>query len=592
MPATAEPAQKPGKLLRCPQEGCGKVFRSSPGYRYHLKSHDIDPRPHVCHVCHKKFKSANGLKYHLRKAHHIEPVVSKQNATNNSGSNNASNNNNNNNTSKNNKNNNNNNNNVNANSPKDRESLSSEEDHLFNLAESFNSRGYINNNNNNTNGGGSFGGDRTSSIPPSPLVKSPLGGLNSPLIKNIPLSPLIKSPIDYNQYLSTSSTGSGVQSPYTPAKDGRYFFDHRRPNDFSRKYGALDDFQQRNSSLSEYTQQCQQANMEFRNQCQRLSTGDLSNPRLPPVDFSAQQRACDYFDRRVDGGSVSGGGYIHPHGGPSQHMLYNNNNNTYNNNNHHHHHPHHKDELQYTSLNDVKPSSLGANGRLFPSYKDLVPAPPPPSSASIPPPPIEGKEYPNELMLNHHHNHNHHHNLVRSTSCGGGLMSMNNNNNNNNNMSCSGYTALDSRNTDVYSNSLNLPLVSANKTNNNNNQCHLQNTEQIVPDISSPGCQPSPPTYDRNNNNNNNNNLNSQVKRGTSESSIETEMSDSVFQNDNSRMSPIVPTSSLSPVLPSPDIIKKLRTDSDSKEFSFPGKLCRLHRNYLHKYTDSFLLIL
>ena len=149
VPATAEPAQKPGKLLRCPQEGCGKVFRSSPGYRYHLKSHDIDPRPHVCHVCHKKFKSANGLKYHLRKAHHIEPVVSKQNATNNSGSNNV-NNNNNNNTSKTNKNNNNNNNNsVNANSPKD-ESLSSEEDHLFNLAESFNSRGYINNNNNNT----------------------------------------------------------------------------------------------------------------------------------------------------------------------------------------------------------------------------------------------------------------------------------------------------------------------------------------------------------------------------------------------------------------------------------------------------------
>ena len=137
-------------------------------------------------------------------------------------------------------------------------------------------------------------------------------------------------------------------------------------------------------------------------------------------------------------------------------------------------------------------------------------------------------------------------------------------------MSCSGYTSLDSRNTDVYSNSLNLPLVSANKT---NNQCHLQNTEQIVPDISSPGCQLSPPpTYDRNNNNNNNNDMNSQVKRGTSESSVETEMSDSVFQNDSSRMSPTVPTSSLSPVLPSPDIIKKLRTDSDSKEFSFPCK--------------------
>ncbi|XP_066933009.1 uncharacterized protein [Clytia hemisphaerica] len=448
--------QKPGKLLRCPQEGCGKVFRSSPGYRYHLKSHDIDPRPHVCHVCHKKFKSANGLKYHLRKAHHIEPVASKQN---------------------------NNNNNGNANSPKDRESLSSEEDHLFNMNE-YNSRGYVN------GGGGSFSSDRTSSIAPSPLTKS----LSSPLIKNIPLSPLLKSPLDFTQYLSTSSSGSGSQSPY-PVKD-RYgnFFDRR--NDFTRKYGT-DDFTQR-GSLSEYTQQCHQNNMEFRNQCQRLSTGDLSNPRLPSVDFQSQ-RSFDYFDRRPDGGFHS------PH--PGHHGVYNNFNN----------HKNPADELQYTSLNDVKPSTLHGGGRLFSPFKDLVP-------------PNEAKEYPNSLINSHPHN----------MPC----VSTNNNN------SCSYQD-------NPYSNSLNLPTVAK-------SQCHLsQNTEQIVPDISSPGCQLSPPAYDRNNNNHITN-----VKRGTSESSID---SDSVFQNENSVISP-VPTSTLSPVLPSPDIIKKLRMDSitDTKEPYFP----------------------
>ncbi|XP_065066538.1 uncharacterized protein LOC135692380 isoform X2 [Rhopilema esculentum] len=65
------------RILRCPAEGCGKVFRSSPGYRYHLKSHASDPRPHQCRYCMKKFKSANGLKYHLRKSHNFEPVASK-----------------------------------------------------------------------------------------------------------------------------------------------------------------------------------------------------------------------------------------------------------------------------------------------------------------------------------------------------------------------------------------------------------------------------------------------------------------------------------------------------------------------------------
>lgn len=77
-PLDTEPRPPEAKrILRCPAEGCGKVFRSSPGYRYHLKSHASDPRPHQCRFCMKKFKSANGLKYHLRKSHNIEPVASK-----------------------------------------------------------------------------------------------------------------------------------------------------------------------------------------------------------------------------------------------------------------------------------------------------------------------------------------------------------------------------------------------------------------------------------------------------------------------------------------------------------------------------------
>ncbi|XP_064632390.1 HMG box-containing protein 1-like isoform X2 [Lineus longissimus] len=56
----------PVRLLKCPEEGCNKVLTSSPGLRYHLKSHYQD-RPYSCHKCHKTFKSANGLKYHLEK---------------------------------------------------------------------------------------------------------------------------------------------------------------------------------------------------------------------------------------------------------------------------------------------------------------------------------------------------------------------------------------------------------------------------------------------------------------------------------------------------------------------------------------------
>lgn len=469
---------KPGKLLRCPHEGCSKVFRSSPGYRYHLRSHDTDPRPHVCHVCQKKFKSANGLKYHLRKAHHIEPVASKPNANNN------------------------NNNNNNANSPKDnRESLSSEEDHMFNLNDSFNNRGYVN------GGGGSYSSDRTSSIPPSPLVKSP-HGLNSPLHKGGILSPLIKSPLDLTQYLSPSSAGSGAQSPYVGQDRYGQFFERRpefmRNGDFVRNKFGQDDFDPRSPSLSEYTQQCTQANREFRDTCHRLSTSD---PRLPSVDFNSQ-RSCEFYNRQRSGVFPS-----------TNYPDFNN------------HHKKNCEEPQYTSLNDVKGSSLTSSGRLFSPYKDL-------------PIPNEGKQYPGGL-------------LNQNMPCASSSCSVNNTTNS----SCS-YP--DARMDGGFSNMLNLPTVAK-------SQCSLQNTEQIVPDISSPGCNLSPPrTYDRNNNN---------AKRGASESSIETEMSDSVFQNENSNFSPIPPptTTALSPVLPSPDIIKKLRTDSESSKDAFPGVIIYYH---------------
>lgn len=454
---------KPGKLLRCPQEGCGKVFRSSPGYRYHLKSHDLDPRPHVCSVCHKKFKSANGLKYHLRKAHHIEPVASKQNL--NGGS-----------------------------SPKGRESISSEEDHLFNLNDNY-TRGYIN---------GSFSTDRTPSIP-SPLVKSPMG-LSSPLVKNLPPipSPLIKSPIGVGPYLSSSSSGSGLQSPYTGKDRYSQFYDKRNGNDFSPRNSEYQREFSTRSSLSEYTQQCQQANNEFRQQCQRLSTGDLSNPRLPSLsDFP--QRSCDYF-RRPDSFT---------HGGPAGLTDF---------------HKNSIDEPIYSSMNDVK---LGSSGRLFSnSYKDMLH-------------PNVGSKYLDEFA-----NHN---GDMNSTTCSGMLESVDKlnghlqgyNNNNNNNidyMSSSGA-----------------------KT-----SCSLQNNEQIVPDISSPGCQVSPTGYDRNNNNAKN-------LRGASESSTETEFSDSVFQNENSNlaMSPLASTSNTtSPVLPSVSVKSEAISTGEPV---FPGNIADLH---------------
>ncbi|CAH1785045.1 unnamed protein product [Owenia fusiformis] len=57
----------PAKLLHCPLDGCNKVLTSSPGLRYHMRTHNSVERPYECHRCQKTFKSANGLKYHLEK---------------------------------------------------------------------------------------------------------------------------------------------------------------------------------------------------------------------------------------------------------------------------------------------------------------------------------------------------------------------------------------------------------------------------------------------------------------------------------------------------------------------------------------------
>ncbi|XP_067935093.1 HMG box-containing protein 1-like [Watersipora subatra] len=55
------------KLLHCPHEGCDKVLTSSPGLRYHMRTHCGNDRPYLCNRCKKTFKSANGLKYHTEK---------------------------------------------------------------------------------------------------------------------------------------------------------------------------------------------------------------------------------------------------------------------------------------------------------------------------------------------------------------------------------------------------------------------------------------------------------------------------------------------------------------------------------------------
>lgn len=44
------------KLLYCPYEGCDKVLTSSPGLRYHMRTHSANDRPFHCNRCKKTFK--------------------------------------------------------------------------------------------------------------------------------------------------------------------------------------------------------------------------------------------------------------------------------------------------------------------------------------------------------------------------------------------------------------------------------------------------------------------------------------------------------------------------------------------------------
>ncbi|KAK3611231.1 hypothetical protein CHS0354_005242 [Potamilus streckersoni] len=61
-------AQSPHKRMKCPEQGCDKVFTSIPGLKYHAKKHDTsDTSTFSCSRCQKIFQSGNGLKYHLEK---------------------------------------------------------------------------------------------------------------------------------------------------------------------------------------------------------------------------------------------------------------------------------------------------------------------------------------------------------------------------------------------------------------------------------------------------------------------------------------------------------------------------------------------
>ncbi|CAE1299803.1 HBP1 [Acanthosepion pharaonis] len=64
------------KLLKCPKDGCDKVFTSVPGLRYHTKTHVEPDRRFICEKCDKSFKSANGLKYHRSKTKGCDLPVS------------------------------------------------------------------------------------------------------------------------------------------------------------------------------------------------------------------------------------------------------------------------------------------------------------------------------------------------------------------------------------------------------------------------------------------------------------------------------------------------------------------------------------
>lgn len=451
---------KPGKLLCCPQEGCGKVFRSSPGYRYHLKSHDIDPRPHVCHCCHKKFKSANGLKYHLRKAHHIEPVLSKQNL--NGGVN-----------------------------QKNCDSLGSEDEHLFPLNDSY-SRNFMN---------GSFS-DRRPNIP-SPLVKSPLG-LSSPLMKNLPgiPSPLLKSPMDL--YSLGGSAGSGINSPY-PKDRYSHFYDknenclQRNGDAYSRRPPPPDDYGRQNSndfspypprnSLSEYTQQCQQANNDFRQQCQRLSSGSSDN-------YNSYPRSCEYSYCRK-----------------SESMPQHNSSGSYSSD-------YHRNSINRHSSNDAMFEIPCMNGE-----KDIN-GPPPRHCKDYDgckdfPIPNEGKEYPNDLV-----NHN------APCTAPHVKTSYSSHNNSNNNLYDEPLRGGGGSNSVYRKNHI-----------SDSGQFKVQNTEQIVPDIGVPN-NPSPPGQNGCDLSNSSNGTPKDY-RGASESSNENELSDCAFQNESSDL-PLSPPNGVS----------------------------------------------
>ena len=516
---------KPGKLLCCPHEGCGKVFRSSPGYRYHLKSHDQDPRPHVCHCCHKKFKSANGLKYHLRKAHHIEPVLSKQNL--NGGVNGTKN---------------------------HHDSLNgADDDHFLALNDSY-SRNLLN---------GNYP-DRRSNIP-SPLVKSPLG-LSSPMMKNMPgiPSPLLKSPMDIGPYLSGGSSGSSINSPYSKDRYS-HFYDKlsenhmQRNGEYSRRPPPTEDYGPRpndyqspysRSSLSEYSQQCQQTNNDYRQQqCQRqFSTNDNYNG-YPP------RSSCDYYSRRKDpiqqhSSSSNGGGYgSEYHRSASEPVDYHRNLPPppgASDSDYHRSMPpgtgggadpdyHRSNSMRgppnppETLFNQLQMASNGGAGvgSGGDHHKDLngLPPPPrrteynssPPCNKDYPNVPNEGKEYPNDLA-----NHN--------PPCAAPHVKTSyishNNNNNTNSYDDPQRGGGDGENTGAFK------RTSSHISYAPGHQPYKDggNSEQIVPDIGVPSNSSPPSGCD----------LSSSEAgkdyRGASESSNETELSDCAFQNDSGEL--------------------------------------------------------
>ena len=163
----------------------------------------------------------------------------------------------------------------------------------------------------------------------SPLVKSPLS-MTSPLMKNTPSlpSPLIKNSMDMPPYM-----GNGVSSPFQKVDRGyRDYYDKmnseystRRGSyqrsysngDFGRHPSSGTDYSRGNSgefspfcprnSLSEYTQQCQQANQEFQQHCQRQSSSSeefighniqQQRPSSAEYPHSQQRASCDYYSCR------------------------------------------------------------------------------------------------------------------------------------------------------------------------------------------------------------------------------------------------------------------------------------------------------